>query len=104
MGGCLLIEQTGEVHRGLLGTIGGSMYLDEVCPTDDVLQSLNTYLCKVFTYLLSKESEEVYNILSTPPEVCTQSLVLSSHAHRTGVSVTLTHHDTAENYERQCAK
>ena len=72
--------------------------------TNDFLQRTNSDLSKVFAHLLGQEGKVVDNVLGTAFEVLTQLRVLSSYTHRTGIGVTLTHHDTAQHNEWQCTK
>ena len=71
---------------------------------DDVLQFVNTYLAKIFSYLLGEEGKEVDHILRLAHETGAKAFVLRSHTYRAGVGIALAHHHTTQNNKRQRAE
>ena len=47
---------------------------------------------------------EVDNIFRLAVEILAQLRILCCHAHRAGIKIAYTHHDTADSYQRCCCK
>ncbi len=72
--------------------------------TYDILKFCISHLSKILPNLLSEECEVVDEIFILTDEVSTQFGILCSDTERTSIEITLTHHHTSENDERQCTE
>ena len=99
-----LVQQTDEVDSLLLVGSVGSVNLDELRMTDNLLQALYADFTEVFTHLLGEEGKEVHYVLRSSLEVFAQLWVLCRHTHRAGIRVTFAHHHTTQHNQRQRTK
>ena len=98
------MQQTGKIDSLLLVCSSIRLYLDEFGVTDNLFQTVYANLAEIFAHLLGEEGEEVHHVLRTTLEVLAQLRILCGYTHRTGISITLTHHHAAQHNQRQCAK
>ena len=68
---------------------------------NDFLQALHTDFGEVLPHLLGKERKEVDDVLHLALEVLAKLRVLSGNTHRTGIGITLAHHHTTKDNQRQ---
>ena len=80
------------------------LHLQQIAPSDQLIHGADAKLRHIFTELLSHKMHKVDHILRFAPKAFTKLRILSSDAHRTGVQITYTHHDTTHSYKRSCGK
>ena len=84
-----------------------------ICPTahlaqqirtsDDIINGPRADTCQDFPDFLRVESDEVHNFIGIARKFCPKFFFLCANAHRAGVGLTLTDHDTAHRNQRRSA-
>mmetsp|Transcript_7112 Transcript_7112/g.11612 ORF Transcript_7112/g.11612 Transcript_7112/m.11612 type:complete len:430 (+) Transcript_7112:1278-2567(+) len=72
----------------------------QVRTANHLIQGLRTDRGEDFPHFLRIEGDQVHNFVCRSGVLRTQVFVLSTHANRAGVGLTLTHHDTAHRDQR----
>ena len=79
-------------------------YLQKIGSSHHFFQCPYTELCHIFTEFFRNETHEVYHIFRFSLKSLAKLRILCCHAHRAGIQVTDTHHDTAHGYQRSRSK
>ena len=73
--------------------------LQQISSAHQFIYGTHAQCCHVFPQLLCDKFHKVFHIFRLTAEVFPQLRVLGSHAYRTGIQITYSHHDTTHGYQ-----
>jgi hypothetical protein len=101
-GQCGGVENIGKIDALGLPVLVRNGGVDPVYAAHHLIDGAETKLGHVLANLLGEEEEKVDDVLRLAGETCAQNRILRSDANRTGVQVTLAHHDATHGNEGRC--
>ena len=78
--------------------------LQKINSSDRIFQFVQSKRCQISTHLFRYKVEEVFNVFRLTGKEFSQFRILSCNTYRTGIAVTLTHHQATETNQNCSGK